>query len=64
MIFHDDASAETVVSGTTASLREAARMIGKADCILDHGQIAEIEIAIIELQRVIDFKKAQDAHRT
>ena len=65
MYISDDANMETVVTQTSAAIREGARHVGKADRPITAGQVAELEIAILELQRMIDMKKIlNDAHRS
>ena len=58
MYINDDADSETVVRITLEALNECKRHIGKADRGYSDEQIQEIELAIIDLQKTIDRKRA------
>jgi hypothetical protein len=45
MVFHNDAPLETVVKETASTIREAARMIGKADRSIHDADIRELQLA-------------------
>ena len=64
MVFHDDASSEDVARQTAGAIREAARMLGKADRGIHNADIQELQLAMIELQKVLDFKARINADRT
>lgn len=64
MIFHDDASSEEVAKKTASAIREAARMFGKADLGVHNADIQELQLAMLELEKVLDFKGRMNANRT
>jgi hypothetical protein len=64
MVFHDDASSQEVAKETAQTIREAARMIGKADRGIHDADIQELQLAMMDLTRVLDFKASINANRT
>ena len=58
MYIHDDADIATVVVTTAKAILEGARHVAKADRGISREQIGQLEMAMKELQRAIDLKKA------
>lgn len=58
MYLHDDADMGTVVATTAKAILEGARHVGKADRALSAEQMAQLETAIKELQRVLATRKS------
>lgn len=64
MVFHDDTPLEEVAKQTASAIREAVRMIGKADRGIHDADIQELQLAILELDKALEFKRSINANRT
>lgn len=64
MVFQDDTDLETVAKETASAIREAARMIGKADRSIHDADIQDLQLAMIDLENVLKIKGDINANRT
>ena len=61
MVFHDGTPSEQVARETAAVIREAARMIGKADRRIHNSDIHVLQLAIVELENILNLKSRINA---